>query len=118
MPDMEPPQDASGAAAKRKPRPNLPPASARDPFATDWLSRSVLFSGDDTDKPADESADDQGELVLQCTMHSQLGLPALAVISGVVVFPGSKVDGYEVLSIGQRHAVLKSGTEELVLKMR
>ena len=58
------------------------------------------------------------ELTLQFTMMgTNGGERAIAVISGVVVHPGSTVAGYEVVSVGERHVVLRNAAEEITLRM-
>lgn len=100
---------------ERRPRPPLQGSVARNPFACAWLETDT----DDEMGDAEETplASSDSELVLQCTMRDADGRSRLAVISGVVVYPGSQMGRYKVKRIGARHVVLASGADELILKM-
>jgi hypothetical protein len=114
------PQVAVGASATpaavvpqrepRLPRPRLRQTIARDPFSAAWL-------GDDV-RAGDAPTDAQGELTLQMVMTANgTASGAVAVISGVMVYPGSRIGGYEVLDIASGAVTLRNGTEKVQLRM-
>ncbi len=93
------------------PVPRMAQTLRRNPFSTAWMGL--------TEVPADgtNGESEEEELVLQFTMMSEGDSEATAVISGVVVYPGSVVSGYKVVAIGSRFVVLKRNSEEVVLRM-
>lgn len=97
-------------AKARTPRPDLHRTLLRNPFAA---ADDGIWGEGEGDRKAKEDA----PLTLQFTMCDQTNESSWAVISGVVVKPGARVDGYEVVDIGRRRAVLRRGADELVLKM-
>jgi len=95
----------------RLPRPRGRQILARDPFSVSWLGS---FSGS-TAGANDESA---GELTLQMILTAGAGRrPGLAVISGMVVHPGSRVGRFEVVQIADRYVVLKDQAKTVVLRL-
>ena len=106
-------EDPAPKTVVRRPRPRLAGAVARDPFTAEWLTRPAEVGRD----AATETGLRDGELVLQCTMRDAGSESRLAVISGVVVYAGSTIEGYAVTKIGLRHVVLQRGTEERVLRL-
>ena len=108
---------AAGAAsirAKRRPMPRVRRTLLRNPFACSWLGSFDPSAGGETKDMGSEYE----ELTLQFTMKGTDGAArAIAVISGVVVHPGSTVAGYEVVSVGERHVVLRNAAEEITLRM-
>ena len=88
----------------------MPRAAAAWLTSTAWLG-GVVSAGD-------TRADDQDELTLQMVMTAN-GAPsnAVAVISGVMVYTGSWLGGYEVLEIASGRVTLRRGTETIQLRM-
>ena len=108
---------AAGAAftrAKRRPMPRVKQTLLRNPFACSWLGAFEPSAGGE----AKDKGSEYEELTLQFTMMgTNGGERAIAVVSGVVVHPGSTVAGYEVVSVGERHVVLRNAAEEITLRM-
>jgi len=101
------------APVELRPLPRVRQTLRRNLFKCSWMGASAA-AGTESVK-GDEEFD---ELVLQFTMKgANGGGPATAVISGVVVHPGSAVAEYEVVSIGARHVLLRSATEDITLRM-
>ncbi len=92
-----------------RPRLRQMPA-ARDPFSLAWLNG---FNGAAT--VVDEEV--SGDLVLQLIMTAGKSTKGLAVVSGVVVHPGSTVGTYVVEEIADRYVVLRNSAGTRTLRM-
>ncbi|MCB9865265.1 MAG: hypothetical protein H6816_01305 [Phycisphaerales bacterium] len=95
----------------RQPLPRLRqiPAS-RDPFSLGWLG---TFDSADLRGDAQKS----GELTLQLILTAGDADKGLAVISGVVVHPGSTIGRYEVTQIAERYVVLRDQGGPVTLRL-
>lgn len=95
----------------RRPRPRLRQTLARDPFSLTWL-------GSFNEGSMSEDIAQAGDLALQLVLtadHSDR--PGVAVISGIVVHPGSRVGRFQVAQIAARYVVLRDQQETVVLRM-
>lgn len=93
----------------RRPRPRLRQIpAARDPFSLTWLGASGASAA---------GGEAPGELTLQMILTAGEDAKGLAVISGVVVHPGSTIGRFEVVKIGQRSVTLRDQTQTVTLRM-
>ena len=111
---VEEPVNSTSSVTKkisRHPRPRIARTLTRNPFGTAWMGPLDLG---DTDG---EEGGLEDELILQFTMLGENQKEGKAVISGMVVYPGSRIAGYEVVTIGNRYVVLSKGSEKITLQM-
>lgn len=102
---------AARPAEPRVPVPRVRQTIARDPFSLGWLGAGGPVT-------VGAAAQVFGDLTLQLVLRADdKDEGGLAVISGVLVHPGSQVGGCEVVQIAARHVVLRSGTETVLLRM-
>lgn len=102
--------DAVAVREPRLPRPRVRQTLGRDPFSPSWLG---------TFAPAGDAAvAKEGDLVLQMVLTANGGpSSAVAVISGVMVYPGSWISGYEVTDIARGRVTLRNRNETIQLRM-
>jgi hypothetical protein len=102
--------EALPAPMPRVPRPELARTLRRDLFAASWMQAVVA------EAPSEAEPQEDAELVLQFTLVNGSG-PPRAVISGVIVRPGSRIGPYVVQRIDRREVVLKDQVKEITLRM-
>jgi hypothetical protein len=112
-PENEPADAVVVAPGPRLPRPQTRQTVARDPFAVAWLGTFAPGAAEE-EAPLEE----RDELRLQLVMTGQ-GPRAtpVAVISGVVVYPGSWIAGFEVVEIGKRYVTLRNAAETIQIQL-
>jgi hypothetical protein len=99
---------------RRKPRPNVARMPRRNPFS---LATTVLAgAADETDDPAGQPALPES-LKLNFTITGGDDGRPKAVISGIVVRPGTIIAGFTVEEIHNRRVVLNNGEQRLTLTM-
>jgi len=102
-------------ARPRLPRPTVRQTLARDPFASDWLAG---LAGPMSRVEVEENAETDEALSLQLIMTSdRLDGTRMAIISGLMVYPGSQIGGYEVSEIARYHVTLRNRTGEILLRL-
>ncbi len=109
---VDEPANSESKTLPRYPRPRIARTLTRNPFGTAWMGPLDLGDAEDGEEGGLES-----ELVLQFTMLGANQKEGKAVISGMVVYPGSRIAGYQVVTIGNRYVVLSKGSEKITLQM-
>jgi len=101
---------APASTIQRLPKPRIDAVIRRDPFRASWL---VL------DAPAATNVDpaEPGALQLQATLTNGATEEHCAMVSGVMVHVGDKLEGYRVLSISNRSVELAGRGQRITLTM-